>query len=184
MYNSTNRYIIKNFDNVPAVTKMIVSACDTSKYKLNREYFSWVFLWNTKYNHDWRVEYVDQKYVNDIASLFGLTFIHNDKYGSGVFLSNIYLYTSLQKKHKTQIKIHIDRKKDKTTYLKTDYKNGFDFFLWKDLQDYTKLLSGKNNNRGRYVLLSSSNQKELVTIEWFGEGYKLRLPKEENKLRE
>lgn len=165
MYYSTKRYIIKNFANNSETTQKSLMIIDSLKYKKNDSTLNFKFLWNGKYNHDWRVEYVNQKYVDEIASLFSVYLICPEKQSRYLF-EEIYLYPALEKKHK---KIYFTVEGNK---IITDYPNGFDFFIWKDLQDTTRVLH-QTKQKDSFILTNKRDNKKMAVIRWKDNGYRL-----------
>lgn len=166
-------YVIRNFLNNPETVLRSIEKIDSIKITQNSSLVFFKFLWNGKYNHDWRVEYINQKYVDEIATLFSISLVYPQK-TKHYLIENIKLYPALEKKQMSKPNITIDSTNIQN--LLTDYENGFDFFMWNELQNFTKPLITTKSKSSTFRLLSTSSKKEIVKIKWYENGYRLFFP--------
>lgn len=76
-------YVIHNFCNDK---ETVIKVLETIKNDtINSEFLRYSFLWNFKYNHGWRIEYINEDYVNNIALLFDVMIL-NEKDKKGKFI--------------------------------------------------------------------------------------------------
>ncbi len=142
----TERYVIYNFCNDRNTLVKVLETIKNDTIKndtINRsERSMYSFLWNTKNNHEWKVEYMNDDYVYNIATLFHVH-IFKEKDKKRKYISNIEIYPIMlkyYKKSKIEIKkISTDRNQ---VYQVPD--KAFNFFLWYDME--TILYNEKKKN--------------------------------------
>ncbi|WP_337043887.1 hypothetical protein [Emticicia sp. 17c] len=169
--------VINNFSNTDSVVCKTLCFIDSVKSNETNSNFHFSFIWTTKHNHKWKVEYVNENYVKDIATLFTIDLVDSFKGKKGEYLINsIEMSNSLENKARTFITIKIVDKTNDTIVLQTDYNEGFNFFLWKRLEEFTRDYVNKNKKNITFTL-KNMQSKVLASIKWSSKdkGYKLYL---------
>ena len=171
---NSNEYIINDFTNSTIETKKIYKIIDTTKnYTLN-DTTSFIFYWNFKYNHLWKIEYRNEKYINNISKLFKIK-VH--KFKNKLKVVKSLELSPIMIKHIPIFELKLKDSNLENFNFKTEYKNEFDLFMWLELQEKLITLISRNKDI-KVIKIFNIEGKNLIKLNYDkkNEGYTLEWP--------